>query len=86
MPILAILALVSLVAGTVVVVAVSNADIDIDTNLKFEGLEPLHESIKELTAAPAPGSPAGKIAQSFETLALAVLLIGGLLLLPRAIK
>ncbi len=85
LPVLAIIALVGFIASAVIAVAVSNADIDVETELKFEGLEQLHESIKELTA-PAPGSPLGKVAQSFETLALAVLVIGGLLLIPKALK
>ncbi len=82
---LVILGIVFLVASAVIAVAVSNADIDVDTELKFEGLEQLTDTVKELTK-PSPGSPLDKAAQSFETLALAVLVIGGLLLLPKALK
>jgi hypothetical protein len=72
--------------GSLIVDDVAHADANVEASIKLEGLEPLHDFLKAMGDPAAAGSPADKIASALSNLALAAMLIGGLLLLPRVLR
>lgn len=84
---LVVVAVVGLLFSLVLAVIVDDvAHANAEVSIKMEGLEPITESLKALTSPAAAGSPADKIGSAFSNLALAVLVLGSLFLLPRALR
>jgi hypothetical protein len=84
---LVVFAVIGLLYAVVLAVIVDDvAHADASVSIKMEGLEPVTDSLKALTDPASAGSPADKIGSGLSNLALAALVIGGLFLLPRALR